>query len=135
LAGNSSYGGTNLIEGTPDNLEVPFNEDGSSSVTINGTANDTTGLSITLSTASIDAALTQVRAAGESLGVNAGVLSIREEFTNNLVNNLEEGSAKLVQADLNEEAANALTAQTRGLLSVAATGIAAQSERSILQLF
>ncbi|MDP6175926.1 MAG: flagellin [Rhodospirillales bacterium] len=135
MAGNSSYGGTNLIEGTPDNLEVPFNEDGSSSVTINGTANDTTGLSITLSTASIDAALTQVRAAGESLGVNAGVLSIREEFTNNLVNNLEEGSAKLVQADLNEEAANALTAQTRGLLSVAATGIAAQSERSILQLF
>ncbi|MDP6175011.1 MAG: flagellin [Rhodospirillales bacterium] len=100
-----------------------------------GTAADSAALGVTLSTASIDAALDQVRSMTEALGSNASVLAIREEFTNDLVNSLEEGAQKLVGTDLNEEAANILTQQTRGQLSAAATGIAARSEASILQLF
>ena len=51
------------------------------------------------------------------------------------MNELEAGAQKLVETDLNEEAAVSISASTRGALASAATGIAAQSERSILQLF
>ena len=51
------------------------------------------------------------------------------------MNSLQAGEANLTQTDLSEEAANILSLQTRGQLGAAATGIAAQSERTILQLF
>ena len=74
-------------------------------------------------------------AAAQIIGANAGVIQIREDFTAELINSLKAGEAKLTQTDLNEEAANILSLQTRGQLAAAATGIAAQSERTILQLF
>ena len=76
-----------------------------------------------------------MRSTAESLGTQASTLSIREEFNDKLINALEEGEAKLLETDLNEEATKALSLQTRSQLSVAALNIAAQSERSILQLF
>ena len=76
-----------------------------------------------------------MRSTAESLGTQASALSIREEFNDKLINALEEGEAKLLETDLNEEATKALSLQTRSQLSVAALNIAAQSERSILQLF
>ncbi len=76
-----------------------------------------------------------MRSTAESLGTQASALSIREEFNDKLINALEEGEAKLLEIDLNEEAAKALSLQTRSQLSVAALNIAAQSERSIFQLF
>ena len=76
-----------------------------------------------------------MRSTAESLGTQASALSIREEFNDKLINALEEGEAQLLETDLNEKAAKALSLQTRSQLSVAALNIAAQSERSILQLF
>lgn len=133
---DASFGGTNLIQSSPDNLTIPFNDDGSSSITIEGQPSDsaTLGFSIT-DVASIDAAQQQVRAAAEAIGSDASAVAIREDFTNKLVNSLEKGAAKLVEVDLNEEAANAISAQTRGALAVIATGLAAKSDRAILQLF
>ena len=135
LARDSSYGGTNLISASPDTLSVPVNEDGSSAVTITGSASDSASLGVTLDVATIDAAISSVRSTAQSIGVSAAALEIRAEFTDNLVNTLEAGSAKLTNADLNEEAANAISLQTRRLLATAATKIAVQSERAILQLF
>jgi flagellin len=136
FARDSSLGGTNLIEGSPDTLTLPFNEDGSSSLTIPGQASDSAALGFSITDiASIDAAQQQVRAAAQSIGSSAGAIEIREEFTDKLVNSLEKGAAKLVEVDLNEEAAKAISAQTRGALAVMSTGLAAQSDRTILQLF
>lgn len=135
VARDSSYGGTNLIAGSPDNLNVPVNEDGSSSVVVNGVASDSASLGLALSSASVDAARDTVRASSAAIGSSASTLAIREEFNTELVNHLEAGAAKLVNADLNEEAANAVSLQTKGLMAVTATGIAAQSEQAILQLF
>jgi flagellin len=135
VARDSSYGGTNLIAGAPETLAVPVNEDGSSAVTVNGVASDSTALGLTLSSTSVDTAINTVRATGAAIGASASALSIREQFNTELVNNLEAGAAKLVNADLNEEAANAISLQTKGLLAVTATGIAAKSEQSVLQLF
>jgi len=136
LVRDASFGGTNLISSSPDSLTLSLNEDGSSSVTVEGQASDSTSLGVDINNvATIDAALSQVRSSAQTIGISASVIDIREDFTQNLVNTLQEGEAKLVQTDLNEEAATALSLQTRGALSTAATGLAAQSEQVILQLF
>jgi flagellin len=136
FARDSSYGGTNLISASPDDLTIGLNEDGTSSVTVNGVAIDATTLGVVVTdAASIDAAKAQIRSTAQIIGSKAGVTEIREDFTDELVNRLQAGEAKLTQTDLNEEAANVLSLQTRSQLAAAATGIAAQSERTILQLF
>ncbi len=55
LANDSSFNGTNLLQATPDNLTVTFNEDNTSNLTITGLDSTTasTGLSITAAAAAI----------------------------------------------------------------------------------
>jgi len=148
LANDSSYKGTNLIKGSPANLKVTFSEDGSSTLTISGVSSDASGLAIVAAANAwgadanidstlnvLDSALTTLRSTASTLGSNASVLTLRLDFTKNLINALEEGSAKLVNADLNEESANLLTLQTRQQLGTIGLSIAQQSEQSILRLF
>jgi len=52
-----------------------------------------------------------------------------------LISQLEEGAAKLTNADLNEESANLLTLQTRQQLGTIGLSIAQSSDQSILRLF
>ncbi len=150
LANDASFNGTNLIRATPDNLEVDFNEDGSSDITITGLDSTvaSTGLNIAVAsndfatTTNINAALTEVNSAltelrtnAATLGSNNTVLQTRLKFTEELANTLDEGSGKLTLADLNEESANLLALQTRQQLGINSLSLAAQSERSILSLF
>jgi flagellin-like hook-associated protein FlgL len=121
LATDASYKGTNLIKSSPANLKVTFSEDGSSTLTISGVASDSSGLAISAAGGNwsadanidaslnfLDSALTTLRSTASTLGSNASVLTLRLDFTKNLINSLEEGAAKLVNADLNEESANLL---------------------------
>jgi flagellin-like hook-associated protein FlgL len=150
LANDSSFKGTNLVQATPDNLTVEFNEDGSSDLTITGldSTTGTNGLDIAVAGSAfaadtdIDAALgdlnnalTELRTNAATLGSNSSVLQTRLNFTANIVNTLETGSGKLTLADLNEESANLLALQTRQQLGINSLSLAAQSERSILALF
>ena len=149
LSNDSSFKGSNLIKGsTPNNLKVTFSEDGSSSLTISGISSDASGLSVIAAAGNwatdanidgaindLDSALSTLRSTAQSLGANAAVLSLRLDFTKNLINSLSEGSSKLVNADLNEESANLLTLQTRRQLGTIGLSIAQQSEQSILRLF
>lgn len=150
LANDASFNGTNLIRTTPDNLEVDFNEDGSSDITITGldSTSASTGLNITeagndfgditainLTITQLNSALTELRTNAATLGSNNTVLQTRLNFTDELVNTLKEGSGKLTLADLNEESANLLALQTRQQLGLNSLALAAQSERAILSLF
>jgi flagellin-like hook-associated protein FlgL len=150
LANDSSFNGTNLVQASPDNLTVEFNEDGTSDLTITGLDSTTasTGIEIGVATNSfaddtaIDTALTQLNSAltelrtnAATLGSNSSVLQTRLSFTSELVNTLETGSGKLTLADLNEESANLLALQTRQQLGINSLALASQSERSILALF
>ena len=90
---------------------------------------------INASIRAIDSALVTVRQVAQNLGTNSALLSIRAEFTNNLINTLRGGSSELVNADLNEESANLLSLQTRQQLGTISLSIAQQSEQSILRLF
>ncbi len=150
LANDSSFGGTNLLQASPDNLTVTFNEDGSSALTISGidTSTATSGLNVAGATnnfagdtdinnaiTSVNVALTTLRSNAATLGSNATVLQTRLNFTEDLVNTLVSGAGKLTLADLNEESANLLALQTRQQLGINSLSLAAQSERSILALF
>ncbi len=150
VANDASFNGTNLIQATPDNLTVNFNEDNTSNLTITGldSTTATTGLSIGVATnafadsASVDLALTSLNSAlttlrtnAATLGSNSSVLQTRLTFTSNQVNTLDTGSGKLTLADLNEESANLLALQTRQQLGINSLSLASRSERSILALF
>ena len=150
LANDASFNGQNLIQASPDNLVVDFNEDASSQLTISGidTTTATSGLNVASATnnfsgdTDIDnaigatrAALTSLRTAAAILGSNNSVLQTRLDFTEDLINTLDEGAGKLTLADLNEESANLLSLQTRQQLGLNSLALAAQSERSILNLF
>jgi len=148
LSDDASFKGSNLIKGVPNNLKVTFSEDGSSSLTVSGVPSDASGLSLTTAASGwaapanidgaindLDSALSTLRSTASNLGSNAAVLSLRLDFTKNLINSLSEGSSKLVNADLNEESANLLTLQTRQQLGTIGLSIAQQSEQSILRLF
>jgi len=83
----------------------------------------------------IDSALVTVRQAAQAFGTNSALLSIRADFTTNLINTLKAGASELVNADLNEESANLLSLQTRQQLGTISLSIAQRSEQSILRLF
>jgi flagellin-like hook-associated protein FlgL len=150
LTNDASFGGTNLLQTSPDNLTVNFNESGTSTLTISGidTTTASTGLNvaasgndfvgdtdINLAITAVNAALTTLRTTSATLGSNATVLQTRLNFTEDLANTLVAGAGKLTLADLNEESANLLALQTRQQLGINSLSLAAQSERSILALF
>ncbi|HTC03916.1 MAG TPA: flagellin [Xanthobacteraceae bacterium] len=147
LAGDSSYNGVNLLGG--DNLQVNFNETGTSSLTISGVNFNSKGLglsaisgtgfldnnNITTSETAINAAITTVRAQTETFGTNSSTISTRQTFEQNMINTLQTGASNLVLADQNQESANLLTEQTQQQLEISALSIANQANQSVLKLF
>jgi flagellin-like hook-associated protein FlgL len=147
LAGDSSYNGVNLLGG--DNLQVLFNENGTSSLTIAGVNFNSTGLglstisgtgfldnnNITTAETAINAAITTVRAQTETFGTNSSTISTRQTFEQNMINTLQTGASNLVLADQNQESANLLTEQTQQQLEISALSIANQANQSVLKLF
>lgn len=151
LAGDVSFNGINLLSSPPGNLTVAFNQSGSSSLTISGVASDSASLGIAgavgthnnfATDADIDNALGQInqaintlRTTASTLGSNITLLNTRLNFTNNLVNELQTGASKLINADLNEEAAKLLSLRVRSRLGLISLNIANENQKSILDLF
>lgn len=151
-AKDSSYNGINLLyrSGTDEkenSLKVTFNETGSSSITIAGAKLDSDGLGLTAVTGgfqnddeinktltAITAATSQLRAQSSTFGSNLSVVQNRQDFSKNLINILDTGSANLTNADLNEEAANSQALSTRQSLGISALSLANQANQGILQL-
>ena len=146
LAADSGYKGVNLLQ--KNNLKVIFNEDRSSFIEVQGVSADSEGLGIHAakngwqsdtdiedSITEIEAAINTLRAYATDFGNNYSVVQNREDFTENLINVLEEGADKLTLADMNEESANMLALQTRQQLAVNSLSLASQAAQSVLRLF
>ncbi len=142
---DAGYRGTNLLAG--GTLSVTFNETGSSSLTVAGVT-DTAVAGLALTTSALDttanitseitkikAALDTVRAQAASFGNNLNIIQTRQDFTQNLVNVLQEGRDKLTVADKNEEGAKLLSLQTTQQLGITSLSLASQANQSILKLF
>lgn len=144
LIKDSSYKGINLLE--TDRLKINFNEDKSSKVMVEGV--DVTSKSLGLQTTEwltqddVQKSLEQItnaknvlRSAASQLGNYYSIITTREDFTNKLINVLEEGADKLTLADMNEESANMLALQTRQSLAINSLSLASQANQAILKLF
>ena len=151
LLSDASYKGANLLSGGND-FVVKFNADGSSSLTLTGLdlgVSDNANLKFTLNSDGYDftttgittaltdtqAAIDHMRSVASTFGTGLGIIQTRESFTTELVNVLQSGSDKLVNANLEEESANMLALQTRQSLGIQSLSIANQSQQSILSLF
>lgn len=144
LIEDSGYQGINLLAG--DKLEVTFNEAGDHKLTIQGKdiSSSVIGLNkanwesledIQVSIKELQSVVSELRAFSSDLGNNNSIIQIRQGFTQNLINVLEEGADKLTLADMNEASASYLALQTRQQLAINALSLANQSEQGVLKLF
>ncbi|EIZ82149.1 bacterial flagellin [Methylobacterium sp. GXF4] len=79
-------------------------------------------------------ALTSLSTKASSLGSSLSVVQTRQDFTKQIVNVLKTGSDNLVNADMNEEAANFTALQTRQSIAQQTLSLANQQQQGILQL-
>ncbi len=154
LAADSGYKGVNLLGGTTESLEVFFDEEGESSITLTGVDASATGLALTDATgwwdatngapdrtainasiAELDAAKATLRANAKTLSNQLSIITARQDFTEQMINTLTDGAANLVNADTNEESANLLTLQTQQQLATNSLSIASSSYQAVLNLF
>ncbi len=145
LAQDSGYQGTNLLNN--QSLTVNFNADGSSSLTISGTAanagltiatavnNWATDGNIQAAVTDLTTATTSLRNTSASLSSNLAVINARQDFTTEMINTLTQGADQLTLADMNEEGANMLMLQTRQALGITALSLSSQAAQSVLKLF
>jgi flagellin len=146
-AQDASFNGINLLNGY--DLKLTFNETGKSTLTVKGVTFDAPGLglaslvggtdfldnaSANATMAKLTSASSSLRAQASNLGSNLSVVQIRQDFSKNLINVLQTGSANLTLADTNEEAANSQALATRQSIAVSALALANQSQQSVLQL-
>jgi flagellin-like hook-associated protein FlgL len=149
LVEDSGYKGTNLL--ADGSLEVKFDENGDSTVTVDGfdaTYNaglgisDATGVwdvtddtTISGSITELDDAKTTLRTQTKNLATDLNVITARQEFTAQMINVLNDGAAKLTEADMNEEGAKMLMLQTQQALGTTSLSLASQAAQSVLRLF
>ncbi|WP_029058865.1 flagellin [Stappia stellulata] len=149
LAADSSYNGTNLVNSSSSTLTVAFNEKRDaatkSELTIQGEDLTSSGLSLSAVSSlsddeanatldSLSEALSTLQETASTFGSNLNTVSIREDFTKDLINTLQTGADNLVLADTNEEGANLLALQTRQSLSTTALSLSSQADQAVLRL-
>jgi flagellin-like hook-associated protein FlgL len=148
MASDSSYGGNNLLNS--DSLSVEFNETGTNTLSVSGfsatTSGSIAGISVAVADFStntaieaaisdIDDAVSNLRTEAQKLASNLSTISIREDFTSNMINTLNTGADKLTLADMNEEGANMLMLQTRQSLGTTSLSMSSQAAQAVLRLF
>jgi flagellin-like hook-associated protein FlgL len=150
LADDASFNGVNLLNG--DQLSVNFNETSTSSLNIASSLTggvNTTSLGISEAADgdfgsqsalddtmdSLNSALGTLRSQSSAFGSNLSVVQNRIDFTKSTINTLKTGADNLTLADMNEEAANLLSLQTRQQLSSTALSLASQADQGVLRLF
>ncbi len=161
LAGDGEYKGVNLLGG--DTLNVVFNTEGeelevvgfNADITslgltstqangdfwVSGAATQESGITAAITTAlndiieNIDDAIGTLRSKAKVLSSNLGIVTTRQEFTNNMIATLNTGGDNLTLADMNQEGANMLMLQTRQAMGIQSLSIASQSAQQVLQLF
>jgi hypothetical protein len=152
MAADSSYKGINLLQSgeltvqfapTADDSTLKLTGFGTTAAefSVAGMAAAGTGAGW-VNAGVVDTAAIQAAAAGleEATGTlrteakvmanNLSIITAREEFTGMMMNALNDGAAKLTEADMNEEGANMLMLQTRQALGTTSLSLAGQAAQS-----
>ncbi len=154
MAEDAGYKGVNLLQGGDLTVQfAPSSNDstlkisgfGGTTTTFDimstaGTGSGWTGATVnstTIQTAieGLESATDSLRVEAKKLSSNLSIITAREDFTSKMINTLEDGAAKLTEADMNEEGANMLMLQTRQALGTTSLSLASQAAQSVLRLF
>jgi flagellin-like hook-associated protein FlgL len=158
LAADSGYKGVNLLEDSTVSHDVKFDETGVSKLTVTGfnatstaevlnlddtaTTNEWSTAGGTVNATKVNSAITKLDSAtsalrdeASKLSTNLSTITIRQDFTSNMINTLRDGAGALTNADMNEEGANMLMLQTRQQLGTTSLSMASQAAQSVLRLF
>ena len=148
LAADSGYKGVNFLNN--DSLTVTFNADGTSALNVSGFNGNAASLGVVDATSwggasgstniqtaidNIDTATGTLRTNAKGLSNSLSTITARQDFTDKMINTLEDGVANLTNADLNEEGANMLMLQTQQALGTTALSLASQAAQGVLRLF
>ena len=82
----------------------------------------------------VKTALNSVRSQSSAFGSNLSVVENRQNFTTSMMNTLQTGAGNMTLADMNEEAANMVSLQTRQSLATSSLSMANQANQNVLQL-
>lgn len=147
LAEDSGYKGKNLLSATSTSRTLTVQFEGTT-LTVNGFDATASGLGVTTAAWTtnlasqidtdldlLDKSLTTLRKESSKMSGNLSIVTVRQDFSDNMINTLTEGADKLTLADTNEEGANMLMLQTRQSLGTTALSLSAQAAQSVLQLF
>ncbi|WP_137156693.1 flagellin [Rhizobium sp. FKL33] len=85
--------------------------------------------------AAVDDMLSQMTDAAATLGATNARIDMQDEFVADLMDTIDSGVGKLVDADMNEESTKLKALQTQQQLGIQALSIANSNSESILQLF
>ena len=83
----------------------------------------------------VDSMLTQMTDAASNLGAVKKRVSMQEDFVANLMDSIDSGIGRLVDADMNEESTRLKALQTQQQLGIQSLSIANSNSENILQLF
>ena len=83
----------------------------------------------------VDSILTQMTDAASNLGAVNSRISMQDDFVGKLMDSVDKGVGRLVDADMNEESTRLKALQTQQQLGIQALSIANSSSQNILSLF
>jgi flagellin len=83
----------------------------------------------------VDDMLSQMTDAAATLGATNARIDMQDEFVSDLMDTIDSGVGKLVDADMNEESTKLKALQTQQQLGIQSLSIANSNSESILQLF
>lgn len=90
---------------------------------------------IAISEKQLETAMNTLRTQSAAMSSTISVITVRQEFTDQMVATLETGFDNLTLADMNEEGANMLMLQTQQNLGVTSLSMASQSAQAVMRLF
>lgn len=94
-----------------------------------------TDAGISTSEKQLEAAMNTLRTKSATMSSTLSVITVRQEFTDQMVATLQTGSDNLTLADMNEEGANMLMLQTQQNLGITSLSMASQSAQAVMRLF
>jgi flagellin len=146
---NAQFNGTNLINGSTNQIMALASADGQHRITVQAQNMSLSGAIVTISAnasistqtqasamvTSIENSLTNVDSALATLGAGSAKFSIQGTFVQNLSDTLTTGIGNLVDANMAVESAQLTALQTKQQLGVQALSIANQAPQIALSLF
>jgi flagellin len=146
---NAQFNGTNLINGSTNQISALASADGQHHVTVAAENMSLSGSLVTIATtgsistqtkastmvSTIETSLNNVDAALAKLGSGSAKFSIQATFVQNLSDTLTSGIGNLVDANMASESAMLTALQTKQQLGVQALSIANQAPSIALSLF